>query len=249
MRTKVLAMVGASLFYRLFYKRIKEKMWRVSGVKLFEERSAFVVDLLNELKKDLKIFNSVRTASHYLLDIGCGKGDLTEKVSETYNLKAVGVDLDKRSSLNSKKTFLVADGCSLPFKPKFFILVVSFSLIEHIFEDRRQKFYEEVSKVLIDDGIFIMQLPNRYFPVEQHTFIPFFGYFPSRLHSTFYHDYVNVPSKDKTVDELIKGGFEIVRIVEYGVPFSSFFRKNMLSKIFPFGFLIVAKKDGMKRKP
>jgi hypothetical protein len=97
-------------------------------------------------------------------------------------------------------------------------------------------------KVLIDDGIFIMQLPNRYFPIEQHSFLPLVGYFPSRLHNLFFHDYVSIPSKDETVNELTKRRFKIVEVIAYGVPFSKFFQKNVLSKIFPFGFLMVAKK-------
>jgi SAM-dependent methyltransferase len=86
-----------------------------------------------------------------------------------------------------------------PLNPSF-SLVTAFSLIEHIREDNKEKFYEEVKKVLVDNGISIMHLANRYFPIEQHTFIPLLGYFPLRFHFTFFHDYVSVPSKDKTIE-------------------------------------------------
>jgi SAM-dependent methyltransferase len=235
-------MVHIGSLYKSFYKRIKENLWRTMGDRFYRERSIFLVDLLNKTEKELKIPTRYNSSEHCLLDIGCGKGNLTEKISETHNLKAIGVDSGKMFVFNARTSFLIADACSLPFTLKSFNLVLAFSLVEHIHEDCRQEFYEEVRKVLIDDGIFVMQLPNRYFPIEQHSFLPLVGYLPSRLHSAFYHDYVNVPSKDETVGELIKRGFKIVGVVGYGVPFSSLFRKNMLSKIFPFGFLIVAKK-------
>lgn len=190
----------------------------------------------------MKISDSTCASERYLLDIGCGTGDLPEKISEMYRLRAIGVDLHKCFIFDGKAIFLVANGCILPFKPKSFVLVTAFSLIEHIREDNRDEFYEEVSEVLADDGIFIIQLPNRYFPVEQHSFLPLVGYLPSRLHSLFCYTYVSVPSKDETVKELIKNGFKTVRIVKYGLPLSRFSQKNMLSKVLSFGFIIVAKK-------
>jgi len=233
-------MRNTGLLYRSFYKKAKQKLWKVLGVKLHKERNAFIVDLLNELNEKLKI--NFGASKYHALDIGYGEGDLTERISRTYNLEIIGLDLGKRFSFESRVTSLVADACSLPLKPESSHLVFAFSLIEHILEERRRRFYDEVMRVLTNDGFFVVQLPNRYFLVEQHTFIPFLGFFPSRLHRIFFHDYVSTPSKDKIVDELIKSEFRIVRTLGYGVPFSSFLRKSMLSKIFPFGFLIVARK-------
>jgi len=234
-------MVSAGLFYRA-YDGIKQKIWKVVGTKLYKERSVFLANLLNELKNELKFSDSIRASEHFSLDIGCGIGDLTKKISEIYHSRAIGVDIDKRFVFDSGAVFLVADGCLLPFKPKAFVLITAVSLIEHIHEECRQRFYEEVSRVLEDNGIFIIQLPNRYFLIEQHSFLPLVGYLPSRLHSLFYYSYVSVPSKSETVKELIKSGFITVLVVEYGIPISRFSQKNLFSKFLPFGFIIVARK-------
>jgi SAM-dependent methyltransferase len=235
-------MARAGLFNRSFYRRFKDKLWVTLGVKLVKERNTFLVHLLYELEKELKISNSVDASECCLLDIGCGNGNLTAQISEIYNLKTIGIDLNKSFLPRSSVAFLVASGSSLPFKPKSCALVIAISMIEHMPEVRRQEFYDEVKKVLIDDGTFIMQLPNRYFPIEHHSFLPFVGYLPSRWHSAFFYDYLSVPSKNKTVSELVKGEFKIVKIVGYGVPFYSVLERSALSKVFPFGFLIVAKK-------
>jgi ubiquinone/menaquinone biosynthesis C-methylase UbiE len=99
-----------------------------NGDRFYRERSAFLAYLLNKIGKELKILTTF-SSSQYLLDIGCGKGDLTEKISGAYDFKAVGVDLAKRLIFNSRVSFLTADACSLPFKEKSFVLVAAFNPI------------------------------------------------------------------------------------------------------------------------
>jgi SAM-dependent methyltransferase len=234
-------MTRTSLLYKGFYKKIKEKVWRGIGTRLYHERERFLANLLSRVMNELKFLVISSFSEHYLLDIGCGRGDLTLKISATLNLKAIGIDLNRRVIPRDGINFIVSDGCSLPFRSKVFILITAFSLIEHIYKDLREKFYNEVRRVLADDGLFIIQLPNRYFPIEQHSFLPFVGYLPEKLHNTFFHDYVSISSKNEVIEELTKRGFKLVRIQGYTAPFSSIFLKA-LSKIFPFGFLIIVKK-------
>lgn len=223
-----------------FYWTVKDSIWKAFGIIFSGKRDAFLVDLLNELKEDLKVTKE-NASKLNLLDIGCRTGDITEKISDTFNLKTVGVDLDNRFISNSQSIFLIASGYMLPFKPNSFGVVTAFSLLEHIEEEYRLGFYDEVRKVLTDSGTFVIQLPNRYFVVEQHSFLPFVGYLPSRLHRLFYFSYVSVPSKNETIKELTNCGFTVVRIVKYGIPFQGFPLKNLLSKVIPFGFIIIAK--------
>jgi SAM-dependent methyltransferase len=238
-------MVRIGLIYVSFYKAIKEKIWETAGIKLLHERDHFLLDLVGE-HKELKFFltniSSFKYSLNYSLDIGCGKANLTKKISNKYNFETIGIDIGRSFFLEGNARFLTADASLLPFKLKSFVLVTAFSLIEHIREDCRKRFFEEVKEVLADDGVFVMQFPNRYFPIEQHSFLPFVGYLPSRLHSLFYHSYVSVPSKKRVVEEMTKQGFKI-EIIKYGVPFLGFSQNNLFSKIFPFGFLIVAKKS------
>jgi len=232
-------MTIVGLLYKGLYKKVKEKLWRLVGTRLYRERELFLADLLGRVMKQVK-FLAISSFSQYYLDIGCGKGDLTAKICETLDLQAIGIDLNRRVIPHKYANFIVSDACYLPFRSNSFVLITAFSLIEHIYEDRREKFYDEVKRVLARGGLFIIQLPNRYFLIEQHSFLPLVGYLPSRVHSAFFHDYVSVPSENEVVKALLKRNFKVVRL-RYDAPLSSNFLKA-LSKIFPFGFLIIAKK-------
>jgi hypothetical protein len=56
-------------------------------------------------------------------------------------------------------------------------------------------FYEEIKRVIKKEGKLVIQFPNRYAIVESHTYMPFFGFLPSSIHSIAYRgEYVAVPS-------------------------------------------------------
>lgn len=229
------------MFEKGLYWLVKDKIWKSFGVMFYDKRNDFLLDLLAELQEAVRLARN-NDGEFYVLDVGCGTGDISEKISKMFHLSTVGVDLDKRFISSNNVNFLNADSCKLPFRLRTFRMVTAFSLIEHIEKNYRQVFYDEVKKLLLDDATFVIQLPNRYFPVEQHSFLPFVGYLPSRLHRLFYFSYVSVPSKKETLDELTRHGFEIVRIMNYGIPFSGFPGRHLLSKFVPFGFIIIAKK-------
>jgi SAM-dependent methyltransferase len=219
-----------------FYHKIKRTVWESIGEKLFKERHSLLFDLMKKNVNFKLLLNS------YSLDIGCGHGQLTHKISSIYGVETVGVDLGKSFVLKDRIHFMVADADALPFNSKSFAVVTAFSVIEHIHEDLRKKFYEEVKRSLADGGIFIIQLPNRFFPIEQHSYLPLIGYLPAKFHSFFFQSYVSVPSKSKLTKDLIKQGFK-VNVIGYGAPFSSFLKSGLLSRILPFGFLIISMKD------
>ena len=64
-------------------------------------------------------------------------------------------------------------------KDKQFEVVFSNAVIEHVgnFQQQRQM-AEEVQRV---GKRYIVQTPNRYFPIEPHVLIPFFQFFPLKL--------------------------------------------------------------------
>jgi len=178
-----------------------------------------------------------------LLDLGCGKGMLFDNIVDPAKSKLlVGVDLTK----NRKKQHqhIVADATKLPFKNTSFFMVTAFSLIEHITEDEREAFYKEAKRVIKSEGIFTVQLPNRYSIIESHTYLPFFGFLPSSMHSFAYRgEYVAVPSLKVVMNSLKKYRFEICDIKKYTgsfLPFGSFRGKIGLFWLFPMGYIIHA---------
>ncbi len=179
-----------------------------------------------------------------LLDVGCGKGLLFDYIVGYDKSKLlVGVDLMKNHT--GRYQHVVADATRLPFKNSVFSLVTALSLIEHIPKDERKMFYKEVKRVIKNKGIFVIQLPNRYFIIESHTYLPFFGFLPSSMHSFAYRgEYVAVPSLKVAVETLKEYGFEVCNVEKYEapfLPFESFLSKIGLFRLFPMGYIIHAR--------
>ena len=182
-----------------------------------------------------------------LLDVGCGKGLLFDNiVGRNKSNLLVGVDLMKNRK--GQYQHVVADATRLSFKNSAFSLVTAFSLIEHIPKVEREMFYNEVKRVIKKRGIFVIQFPNRYFIIESHTYLPFFGFLPSSMHSFAYRGaYVAVPSLKVVIRSLKEQQFEVCNIEKYKAPFLPFGR--FLSKIgffrlFPMGYIIHARIKG-----
>jgi ubiquinone/menaquinone biosynthesis C-methylase UbiE len=178
-----------------------------------------------------------------LLDLGCGKGLLFDNIAGSNGSELVGVDLVK----NSKKSYhhVVASATLLPFKNNSFSLVTAFSILEHIPKAERKMFYKEAKRVLKSKGKFLIQLPNRYFIIESHTYLPFFGFLPSRVHSFAYREgYTAVPSFKNVIHFLKESGFEIFDVEKYEapfLPFGYFLGRIGLFQLFPMGYVICAR--------
>jgi len=179
-----------------------------------------------------------------LLDLGCGKGLLFDNIVDSSKSKLlVGVDLTK--NYEGQYQHVVADARKLPFKNDTFSVVTAFSLIEHVPKVGREMFYKEVKRVVKKRGVFVIQLPNRYFIIESHTFLPFFGFLPSNMHSFAYRGgYVDVPSLKSVIYSLKENGFEMQHAQKYEAPFLPFGRflsRIGLYRFCPMGYMIYAR--------
>ena len=73
-------------------------------------------------------------------------------------------------------TFVMADGCRLPFPDKSFELAVSFATLEHVGSRSKQgQFVHELCRV---GKTVCITMPNRWYPVEFHTLLPFVYWLP-----------------------------------------------------------------------
>jgi SAM-dependent methyltransferase len=76
--------------------------------------------------------------------------------------------------------FVQADGCALPFADKSFDVAVSFATIEHVgTRERQAQFVSELLRVAKRTFI---TTPNRGFPMELHTLLPFVHWLPQPQH-------------------------------------------------------------------
>jgi SAM-dependent methyltransferase len=70
-----------------------------------------------------------------------------------------------------------SDDLRLPFPDKSFDLVVSFATIEHVgSQERQQRFIHELCRL---GSAICITTPNRWYPIEFHTVLPFVHWLPS----------------------------------------------------------------------
>jgi len=76
-------------------------------------------------------------------------------------------------------TYVVFDGCSLPFPDKSFDIVFSNAVIEHILgPGRQEQFAREVMRV---GKSWFITTPNYWYPFESHYHLPFIQFMPEDL--------------------------------------------------------------------
>lgn len=96
-----------------------------------------------------------------------------------YPTQLVAVGMEDASFLEDcypGVTFIQTDGRSLPFPDQSFDLVVSFAVIEHVGSREQQvAFVQELCRV---GKQVCVTTPNRWFPLEFHTVLPFVHWLP-----------------------------------------------------------------------
>lgn len=126
----------------------------------------------------------IRNKYDYYLDAGSGYGHETREFAKIAN-KAIGIDLNKSyvASANKHATkkikYEVRNICQTKFHSDTFDLITSVSVIEHIPEKERA--VKEAYRILKKDGTLIYQIPNRFFFVELHTYLPFLFIIPKSI--------------------------------------------------------------------
>jgi SAM-dependent methyltransferase len=76
--------------------------------------------------------------------------------------------------------FVKTDGKTLPFEDRSFDVAVSLAVIEHVGTRESQRQF--VAELLRVSKRIFLTTPDRSFPVEVHTFLPFIHWLPQRQH-------------------------------------------------------------------
>lgn len=122
---------------------------------------------LNRLEKAISLIPTNRSYSN-ILDLGTGIGALLPTLSGLYkDSKIIGADYSpilhstkgmiEKSQINNIN-LVRSDMRNISFYPNSFDLIISLSALEHI--DDLPKAFEEISRILKDDGIFIAGWPH-----------------------------------------------------------------------------------------
>ena len=98
----------------------------------------------------------IQNPSARILDLGCFKGILVDKLSD---YATVGLDVTTEGFMK-KGQYVLGIGEQLPFKNDSFDCVAMTEVIEHILEPER--IFGEIRRVLKDEGYLLITHPNKY---------------------------------------------------------------------------------------
>ena len=184
--------------------------------------SYFNKKLLENREKILKIFfNEI----HYnneksLLDVGTTSSSdknhnlILQKTLNNKNITCISnqdCNFLKKKFPNVKE-FIIADGCNNQLDDNTYDIVYSNATIEHVGSYNNQKLFISECLRVAKKNIFITT-PNRYFPLDFHTKIPFIHMLPKPIHrkilNLFGYSFV---AKEKNLNLLSKN--DLIRLCE-----------------------------------
>lgn len=101
----------------------------------------------------------------FVIEIGCGGGSLTEKLSILFNsIIAFDISIEaikstrKKVVSNSHCDFLVCDVTKMPFTSSVFDIVIFSEVLEHVYD--QQKAIKDIHRIVKPDGHLLLTTPN-----------------------------------------------------------------------------------------
>jgi ubiquinone/menaquinone biosynthesis C-methylase UbiE len=165
---------------------------------------AVIKDYSNKCNRELKKFKC--------LDIGCSSGLITSFISKSFK-ETYGIDTDfntiklAKKLSNKKLKFIKASALSIPFKDNSFDLVICNHIYEHVQDS--QKMFDEIYRVLKQDGFCYLAAGNKYNIIEGHYKLPFLSWLPKSLANL----YLRITNRGKFYEENHFSYFKIKRML------------------------------------
>ena len=137
-----------------------------------------------------------------ILDVGCWSGQLLRALnSERNNFHYFGIDVNKDAIGYATKrepegNFKFASALDIPYKDKYFGIIILFDVLEHIPEKTELRCLKEIRRVIKDSGVLIISTP------ADNSFSKIFDPAYFLLEHRHY-------SKDKLLDLLNKSRFKV----------------------------------------
>jgi len=165
--------------------------------------------LINSIENILKNLN---TSDYELLDIGCGNGVLTSKISKFFkhttgiDLSGTGIELAQK--IESKNlTFKNMSIEEMIDKKKKFKFITSFEVIEHQYLP--DDFLNKINQILENDGLLLLSTPyNGYI---KNLIISLLGKHDWHFNPLWRHGHIKFFSIRTLTSILKKSNFEIIK--------------------------------------
>lgn len=96
-----------------------------------------------------------------VLEVGCGAGHILEKIDkgELHGIDISEIQIERAGKrLGSRVKLTKAPGEAIPYPDKFFDRVLCSEVVEHVLDPR--EVLKEISRILKDDGILSLSIPN-----------------------------------------------------------------------------------------
>jgi len=170
-----------------------------------------------------------------ILDLGCGSGGCTYQLIKR-GAKVTSIEIDRellklsmgRNRQNSHVDFLLADGTRLPFKNESFDVCICLHVIEHV--NDTFDLIKDLNRILKYNGILLLEYPNRFYPMEQHSGLKLINYLPKR----FANFIAKKISTSNIVSKNYRSRFNIILLYPHNL---SYFSVKKHLKLFPLKIL------------
>jgi 2-polyprenyl-3-methyl-5-hydroxy-6-metoxy-1,4-benzoquinol methylase len=121
-----------------------------------------------------------------ILDSGCGSAGLMISLRQAGAGDLVGIELDSeiarlaalRTNREPGMRIIRDDAALLSLEPESFDIIMSIHVIEHV--DDHEGYVQTQARLLRPGGVMLLACPNRFWPMEAHSQLPFIHYLPRR---------------------------------------------------------------------
>ena len=161
-----------------------QKKRYTSAVTRNKERGRFIVTTLSECfdLSNIKI-----------IELGCGLGWLSVELAR-YCPNVIGIDLNEKA-VNLAKSYQKTEGVHVKFEKgdasatkypaKHFDVAIVSHLLEHA--QSHDDPIREAKRILKTKGTLIIASPNKFWPIEQHFYLPFLHWLPKKIADKYVH--------------------------------------------------------------
>lgn len=140
--------------------------------------------------KKIEILLGLKPSNEFLnfLEIGCGSGGISHYFAKHPELNCVvtAVDVHDSRQVHEGYGFQNVKDVFLPFEDKCFDVVISNHVIEHVGASKAQNIHlKEIYRVLKNDGVAYLAVPNRWMLTEPHYGVKFLSWLPRAWRSIY----------------------------------------------------------------